>query len=122
MELQRVADGPWSEYQTTAQDAASALAYALRCRRNGEADESAWAARRAYETIDNYVINHEGIDTNEPGTEMLVLSHPLIQAELTRQNRDVEELRRGAIRIECLEERSKAESAVFLPSNGANPV
>src|SRR5882724_3878028 len=51
-------DGPWVPEQAAAEDAAAALAYALRCRQNGLAKEAAWAARRAYEAVDDYVINH----------------------------------------------------------------
>ena len=115
-------DGPWIEQQAAGEDGAAALAYALRCRRSHAAQEAAWAARRAYAAIDEYVIDHEGIDTNDPGDRMTLLSHPLIQAELARQDRDVGELQRGTISIPGLRERAKAESELFLPTNIARPV
>ena len=107
--------GPWVQEQAAAEDAASALAYALRCRRSGLAKDAAWAARRCYEALDNYVINHEAIDTSIPGEEARVRSHPLVQAELGRQQRDLNELLCGEIAIISLWERSKAEAASFLP-------
>ena len=85
-------EGPWVLEQAAAEDASAALAYALRCRQSGDSQEAAWAARRAYEAIDHFVIAQEGIDTNRPGAEERVISHPLVQAELARQRRDLEEL------------------------------
>jgi uncharacterized protein YjaG (DUF416 family) len=113
--IPREDDGPWVAEQAAAEDAVAALAYALRCRRSGLAKEAAWAARCAYEALDDYVINHENVDTNISGAEAKVLAHPLVQAELTRQQRDLEELHRGAITIDRLRERSKAEAVEFLP-------
>jgi uncharacterized protein YjaG (DUF416 family) len=84
--------GPWVPEQAWAEDAAAAVAYALRCRQNGQSQEAAWAARRAYEALDHFVVNQEGIDTNRVGAEEEVLSHPLVQAELSRQGRDLSEL------------------------------
>src|SRR5262245_49626325 len=90
--MDEVVDAPWIEQQAAAEDATAALAYALRCRKTGKAQEAAWAARRAYDALDDYVINREGIDTNAPDGDIRVLAHPLIQAEFERQNRDFEEL------------------------------
>jgi uncharacterized protein YjaG (DUF416 family) len=82
----------WLPGQAAAEDAAAALAYALRCRQNGEAQEAAWAARRVYEALDHFIIERDNVDTNLPGAEARVLSDPLIQAELDRQDRDIDEL------------------------------
>ena len=81
----------------------------------GKSEEAIWAAQRAYEALDNFVINTENIDTNIPGEELHVLSHPLIQAELGRQQRDLDELHRGVVTVQRLQERAKAEAADFLP-------
>jgi len=75
-----------------AEDAASATAYALRCRRSGDGKEAAWAARRAYETVDQYVVDREGVNLNAVGAEELLIEHPLVQAELERQHRDLDDL------------------------------
>ena len=57
---------PWMPEYPAAEDAAAALAYSLACRRNGSSKEAVWAARRAYEALDDYVITRENIDTNAP--------------------------------------------------------
>jgi hypothetical protein len=86
-------EGPWIEQQAAAEDAGAALAYALRCRKTGESQEAAWAARCCYEALDHFVINRDDIDTNEAGAEAVVVADPLVQAELIRQQRDLEVLR-----------------------------
>jgi uncharacterized protein YjaG (DUF416 family) len=82
----------WVDEQVYAEDAAAALAYALRCRQSGESQEAAWAARRAYEAVDYYVINRVGIDVNQPGGEEQALSNDIVQTELVRQYRDIKDL------------------------------
>lgn len=108
-------DEPWVPEQAAAEDAASALAYAIRCRQSGDAQEAAWAARCAYEALDHFVIDQESIDTNVSGGEGRVLAHPLVQLELARQRRDLEELLDAVSaklpsRITLIRERAKADS------------
>lgn len=105
----------WVSEQALAEDAAAAVAYALRCRLNGQAQEAVWAARRAYEALDHFVIAREGIDTSKAGAEAQVLSHPLVQAELLRQQRDLGELlaadQQDLVRVALrAHQRAKAES------------
>jgi uncharacterized protein YjaG (DUF416 family) len=112
-------DIPWIPEQAWAEDAVSAVAYALRSRQNGKSQESAWAARRAYEALDHFVVTHEGIDPNSGGAEERVLSSPLVQAELMRQERDLRELcaedpQQVAILSEKMRQRAKAESATVF--------
>jgi uncharacterized protein YjaG (DUF416 family) len=91
MELMpREGDEPWDDSQVYAENAGSALVYALRCRQNGQSQEAAWAARHVYEALDHHIIARESMDVSAPGAEARVLSHPLIQAELCRQRRDLE--------------------------------
>jgi uncharacterized protein YjaG (DUF416 family) len=73
-------------------DPAAAVAYALLCRQNGKSQDSAWAAGRAYTALDEFVSNHEDIDPGVAGAEEQILSHPLVQDELMRQQRDLREL------------------------------
>jgi uncharacterized protein YjaG (DUF416 family) len=82
----------WLPEQAAAEDAVAALAYALRCRQNGEAQEAVWAARRVYEALDHFVLNRDDIDTNSAAAEERVVADPLIQAEISRQDRDADEL------------------------------
>jgi uncharacterized protein YjaG (DUF416 family) len=90
--IPREDDSSWIPEQASAEDATAAVAYALRCRENGQSTESVWAARRAYEAVDHFVITKTGIDISRPGANEAVLSSPLVQAELARQRRDVDEL------------------------------
>src|SRR5882724_6090074 len=62
-------DDFWVPEQVYAEDAAMALAYALRSVKSGAAQEAAWAAQAAYEAVDHFVIEQEGIDTNHTGAE-----------------------------------------------------
>ena len=109
---------PWTQEATNAQNAGMSAVYALRAKLAGEAREAAWAARVAYEALDNFVINSEDININKPGEEQRVLAHPLVQAELARQDRDLDELRAGkqapAALITGLRDRARAEAALFF--------
>jgi hypothetical protein len=95
------------------------VAYALRCRQNGQSQEAAWAARRAYEALDHFVINREKIDVNKPGAEARVLGHAAVQTELARQRRDLDELLGGDAKAvqqaaARLRDRAQKESALFF--------
>jgi hypothetical protein len=85
-EIQAINDSEWIDEAD--EGAASSPCYALRCRKTGEAQEAVWATQ----PLDHFVINEEDIDTNQPGAESKVIAHPLIQAELGRQQRDLEEM------------------------------
>jgi uncharacterized protein YjaG (DUF416 family) len=113
--MPREDDRPWIVEQAAAEDAAAALAYALRCRKTGSTSEAAWAARRAYEATDQFVVNHEDIDTNVAGAEARVLTHPIVQTELARQQRDLHELSHGLVAINQLRDRAKQESTEMIP-------
>jgi hypothetical protein len=80
-------EGPWINEQAYAEDAASAVTYALRARNTGESQDAAYAARVAYEALDHHVTNRLGIEDDEN-----VLAHPVVQTELARQHRDLNEL------------------------------
>jgi uncharacterized protein YjaG (DUF416 family) len=114
--IPREDDIPWIPDRAWAEDAAAAaVTYALRSRQNGKSQESAWAARRAYEALDHFVISHEDIDLSAVGAEERALSNPLVQNELIRQQRDLreldaEDLQDIAILAETIRQRAKAES------------
>ena len=114
MALSPQEEDEWIPGQGAAEDAAASLTYALRCRRNGSVHEAVWAARRAYEAIDEHIINREDIDINSREGEERILKHPLMQTELSRQARDLDDLREGRITIEQLRQRSATEAADFL--------
>lgn len=72
-----------------AEHAICSLIYAIRCIGNGDPQEAGWAARRAYELVDQAVIRilDEGRDSYN---EAAIISHPIVQRELSRQRRDIE--------------------------------
>lgn len=111
----------WTDHHAYAEDASASVAYALRTRLTGEAQEAAWAARRAYESLDQYVIRQLGIDVNEPRAEDRIVGHPLIQKELEREERDLEELATGPDRssapdvlVAALRARAEEEGTHFF--------
>jgi hypothetical protein len=106
-------DGWDEETQPYAEDAAAALAYAVRARLSGSAQDASWAARRVYEAIDHYVTATSGLSVNSPEAEVKILSDARIQAELARQTRDLEELaelsKRAAGNEDLREKRGRSE-------------
>jgi Protein of unknown function (DUF416) len=71
-----------------ADDAASALAYALRSLNDPNPQEAAWAARTAYDSADNLVISRDDVKIGGSAEEA-ILQDPLIQSELCRQREDL---------------------------------
>lgn len=104
---------PWVDEQAYADDAASAIAYALRTLDSGESQEAAWAARRAYEAADHHVMYRLGLEA-----ESQVLAHPVVQTEFSRQRRDIEELlaapEGSAVLYVRLRDRARAEASTFF--------
>ena len=105
-------DEPWVSEQPYGEDAASAVAYTLRALDSGAPQEAAWSARRAYEAVDHHVMHRLGIADDER-----VLSHPLVQAELARQQRDLGELRAATQELEVIDRlryRARAEAPLVF--------
>lgn len=76
-------------FAAQAEDAAAALAYALRSVNDPNPQEAAWAARRAYESADNLVISRPGVRIGG-WDEGRILQNKLIQVELQQQRADIE--------------------------------
>lgn len=112
-------DGWDEESQPYAEDAAAAITYVLRARLTGDPQEAAWAARRVYEAADHFALATSGLNRGEP-CEQTILAHPVIQAELTRQARDLGELADLAIsgggesRLSQMRVRSEYEASKFF--------
>jgi uncharacterized protein YjaG (DUF416 family) len=74
-------------------DALSALVYAIRCLLTPDADEAAWAARCAYESIgqaaQQALLRQGGTTPAEAQLQGQVQAHPWVQRELQRQLRDL---------------------------------
>jgi uncharacterized protein YjaG (DUF416 family) len=86
-------DAPgWTPLTAYGEDALSALAYCVSCLQSGDPQEAAWAARRVYEALDYFVTNRDNVTPGDSGAETRVLSDSMIQAELERQARDIDDL------------------------------
>lgn len=121
--IPREDDGPWVYEQRLADDSASALAYALRCRKNGQAQEAGWAAERAYEAVMYFCddVRRQVSPARKArllnrAQDLAEIRHrteePVVQSELERQQRDLEELLNNKeITLEQLKERSIQEAA-----------
>jgi len=79
-----------------AENAVVSLAYAFDTALSGGSQETVWAAERAYDSLDVYVIDHFGVDVNTPHVQSYIDSFPIIQAELSRQQADLAELHAAA--------------------------
>lgn len=96
---QRVAEGlvpseddSWMPESAFAQHAAAAVAYAIGSRLRDDAEQAAWAARQVYDALDLWIITRDDLDLNVAGVEERIASDPLVQKELARQRRDIEQL------------------------------
>jgi len=93
LELIPLEEDGWDEAtQPYAEAACAALAYALRARLSGDPREAAWAGRRACEAADHYVKSATGGWLDADGMGDAVLAHPILQLELARQLRDLDQL------------------------------
>jgi uncharacterized protein YjaG (DUF416 family) len=118
-------DQPWVIEQATAEDAATALAYALRYRQSGDLQEAAWASKRVFDALDHFITNQDWDDSGTAKVGLLshaqvkaqleaVGAHPLVQAEQRRQARDLEELRAGNPSVLAARMKSQAEEEAGL--------
>jgi hypothetical protein len=80
------------EWGPLAEDAVAAVVYALECREQGSSESAALSARRAYEAVD-YLVTYDEVGRVVKSDEA-ALADPVVQAELARQARDLEELGR----------------------------
>lgn len=74
-----------------ASDAAASLVYASWTAYDGSTQASAWAARRAYEAFD-WVAQQRNSTCENKFREEMLLSDPLVQAELMEQANDLQDL------------------------------
>jgi hypothetical protein len=106
---------PWVLEQGVAEDAVSAVLYSLRSHQSGAEEEAGWAATVACNALDDFVINRDDIDLNVPRLEERIVSDPLMQAELARQQRDLCELLQGTVTVQGLRARAESEAIQFIP-------
>lgn len=87
-------DDAWKAGCPYADDATAAILYCLRLILTGDQQEAIWAAKRAYEVADNFVMSHSDYDIDSPDDELKILHHPVVQKEITRQLFDLYQLQR----------------------------
>ncbi len=78
-----------------------------------------YSAEQAYEALDHFVINRDNVNLNALGAERRIVADPLIQAELARQIRDIDELLGAADEdvkqvAARFRDRAKAEGRIFF--------
>jgi hypothetical protein len=109
----------WVTESALAQNAAAAVAYAIKCRLTGNAQYAVWAARQIYEALDYWITLRNDVDWSGGDAEKRaraeeeIVADDLIQAELYRQKRDLEILRRpvdGEVSAIALRMRGAARS------------
>jgi hypothetical protein len=104
----------WIDESNYVEDAVASAQYALQCRGSSDAQAAAWAARCVYETLDRYVVICHDFDFNVPKDMKSALEHPLVQAELHRQQRDLAELETSTASFEVIRDRARTESAILF--------
>jgi uncharacterized protein YjaG (DUF416 family) len=87
---------PWRIGQAEAADAVASIVFGLRALASDECQEVVWASRRGYEAVDHFVVEQCDMNMNTAASEETVLKSLLVQAELSRQQRDLRDLARGS--------------------------
>lgn len=82
----------WNSDMPAAQNAAAAVAYAIRARSSSSIEDPVRAARQVYEALDSWIAMRDDLDPNVRGNEDRIRADPLIRAELARQQRDLDSL------------------------------
>jgi ElaB/YqjD/DUF883 family membrane-anchored ribosome-binding protein len=88
-----VSDAAESTADMIREDAVAALCYALRCRASGGVQEARWAAQRATDAIDAFIVNVMGITPDGKSSEAKILEQGVMDSELAREQRDISRLR-----------------------------
>jgi len=85
-------DGWENESQPYAEDAAAAIAYALRTRLSFDPQEAVWAARRVYESAEHFAATSIQSSDGILKDEQRIMEQPFVLNEIARQRRDLDEL------------------------------
>ncbi|SRR6266700_1417487 len=110
-----------------AEDAAVAATYAIEARLTSNMQEVIWAAERPREALSHYIRLRLDPDIGDWRKQLeQVISDPLYQAELHRQQQDLSELGKkqghrdsGRSAISVVHQRAKADAAVFFNREAA---
>jgi len=87
-----VEDESWTDLSGLAQNAAAAMAYALRSVASGSAEDAVWAAVQGVESADLIASTQLDVDFNEPGIEERIVAQEVVQRELAEQEASLEAL------------------------------
>lgn len=71
------------------EDAMASMAYIARSLYDDGPRNGAWAAARSYETADRFATQTINETSYSDGAEDVILNHPIVQQELSRQQRDL---------------------------------
>jgi uncharacterized protein YjaG (DUF416 family) len=104
-----------------AEDAATSVAYAIEARLTDDPQKAAWAARRAYTAVDHFIMSQIASMIVTREHQRFILSHPLVQVELRRQQADLKELELASAEkslwasvISELRDRARRDAELFL--------
>jgi hypothetical protein len=104
-----------------AEDAATSLAYTIEARLTDDPQKAAWAARRAFNAVYDSIMSEIDSTTITREHQEFVRSHPLVQAELRRQQADLKELQLASAEksfpasvISKLRDRARRDAELFL--------
>jgi uncharacterized protein YjaG (DUF416 family) len=75
-----------------AQRALLSLAYAFDTALDGSSQDTMWAAECAYNAVFAFIVQRFGGDSSTPRGRLQIISFPVMQAELSRQQADLAEL------------------------------
>jgi hypothetical protein len=105
-------DEGWVDQSAYAQNAAAAVAYALRSWSADEPQDAGWAARQVYEAADYAAQRQlEDLDLNAPGAEDALLGRPVVQEALEGLGQDLRDVSRpGPTEQVAREVREKARA------------
>jgi uncharacterized protein YjaG (DUF416 family) len=117
-------DHQFHDQQACAEDATAAAVYAIEAQLTGDSQSALWAARRAYNAVDYHVMSDFPSGILPKSAEEEILSHPVVQAELHRQQQDMAMLKAAAVgrmslssAIKDVRARAQRDAARFLGSN-----
>jgi uncharacterized protein YjaG (DUF416 family) len=111
-------DPPVAE-QPHAEDAVTALVYAFGALENRDPKEAIEAVQRAYDSADHHVSGVLGLDD-----ERDILEHPVVQDELRRQRRDLDDLIEHPLTpelVDMLRSRARADAGLGIVDSGTIP-
>ena len=104
----------WGPEVVYAEDAAAAVTYALRAHQSSDLNDVVWAAERVYEALRKYAMELTGESGTSTASLARIDAHPLVQAELIRQEADLEEVRAGTISLQQLGSRARRDGRAFF--------